>query len=428
MKQRVVVMAHGHPKFSKGGGEHAAHALFRALNQQDNFEAWFVATAPERHLAFGEDLGSLNSKELLIRSGSCYFFNNSAIELDSSSGLMQWFQQVNPTAIHLHHFINLGVELILALRAAFPKARFILTLHEFLLLCPLRGQLLRRDGRLCQAPDLHDCLVCLPDRSANDLLMRQVRMQALLTSVDHMISPSEHLAQQFLRWGVDESMISVIENPLGDGLESKGFWFSSAKETNSVSQRQASPGRFAYFGQIHPAKGLDLILQALRLALVENPQLQLTIHGTDIYGPAHPDPMVARHFSHIRAEIRLLQPQVLFHGPYDPSELPALMAEQDWVVMGSRWGENSPVVIQEAMSQRRPLLVPGFGGMAEKVRPGLDGFHYTPRSASALACTMLEAASSRERWLELVSTQAAGPDDNEIIHRHLNLYYNTRGL
>ena len=189
MKQRVVVMAHGHPKFSKGGGEHAAHALFRALNQQVDCEAWFVATAPDRHLAFGEDLGSINSKELIIRGGSCYFFNNSAIALDSSSGLMEWLQKVNPTVIHFHHFVNLGVELILALRVAFPSARLILTLHEFLLLCPLKGQLLRRDGRLCHGPELHDCLVCLPKRSANDLLMRQVRMQALLNTVDHLISP-----------------------------------------------------------------------------------------------------------------------------------------------------------------------------------------------------------------------------------------------
>ena len=34
------------------------------------------------------------------------------------------------------------------------------------------------------------------------------------------------------------------------------------------------------------------------------------------------------------------------------------------------------VVIQEAFAHRRPVICADIGGMAEKVRPGLDGFHF----------------------------------------------------
>ena len=43
------------------------------------------------------------------------------------------------------------------------------------------------------------------------------------------------------------------------------------------------------------------------------------------------------------------------------------MSEIDWVVVPSRWWENSPLVIQEAFMHGRPVICSGIGGMAEKV-------------------------------------------------------------
>lgn len=50
------------------------------------------------------------------------------------------------------------------------------------------------------------------------------------------------------------------------------------------------------------------------------------------------------------------------------------------------------MVIQEAKRAGVPLIVSGIGGMAEKVRPGLDGLHAAPGSARDLARALLEAA------------------------------------
>ncbi len=41
MKRKVLVVAHGHPDFSKGGAEIAAYTLFQELNRRDDCEAWF---------------------------------------------------------------------------------------------------------------------------------------------------------------------------------------------------------------------------------------------------------------------------------------------------------------------------------------------------------------------------------------------------
>src|ERR1051326_581524 len=67
------------------------------------------------------------------------------------------------------------------------------------------------------------------------------------------------------------------------------------------------------------------------------------------------------------------------------------MAEVDWVVVPSRWPENSPLVIQEAFHHRRPVICSGVGGMAERVADGVDGLHFRVGDASSLAGVLRRA-------------------------------------
>ena len=96
-----------------------------------------------------------------------------------------------------------------------------------------------------------------------------------------------------------------------------------------------------------------------------------------------------------------LRDRVTFRGPYDHAELPTLMADLHWVVVPSIWWENSPLVIQEAFFHRRPIICSDVGGMAEKVRDGVDGIHFRVGDSFSLARTIEKATSSPELWSEL---------------------------
>ena len=72
-------------------------------------------------------------------------------------------------------------------------------------------------------------------------------------------------------------------------------------------------------------------------------------------------------------------------GKYAHDDLPRLMAEVDWVVVPSRWWENSPLVIQEAFLHQRPVICSDIGGMAEKVADGVDGLHFRAGDPRSLA-------------------------------------------
>ncbi|WP_431272710.1 glycosyltransferase [Dankookia sp. P2] len=79
------------------------------------------------------------------------------------------------------------------------------------------------------------------------------------------------------------------------------------------------------------------------------------------------------------------------------------------VLVPSIWWENSPLVIQEALLNRRPVICSDIGGMAEKVRNGLDGFHFQAGSAFSLAALLGGLASEPQRLLALQQSMAVPP-------------------
>lgn len=85
-------------------------------------------------------------------------------------------------------------------------------------------------------------------------------------------------------------------------------------------------------------------------------------------------------------------------GPYQPHELRRRMAGVDWVVVPSIWWENSPMVIQEAFVCGRPLLVSDIGGMAEKVRDGVDGIHVPAGNVLGWGKTFQQTALMADAW------------------------------
>jgi glycosyltransferase involved in cell wall biosynthesis len=79
------------------------------------------------------------------------------------------------------------------------------------------------------------------------------------------------------------------------------------------------------------------------------------------------------------------------------------------VLVPSVWWENSPLVIQEALRNRRPVLCSDIGGMAEKVRDGIDGFHFPAGSALALTALLRRLAADRSRLADMTAGMTGVP-------------------
>jgi glycosyltransferase involved in cell wall biosynthesis len=368
---RVVVISHGHPAFTSGGGEQAAFNLYQGINSHPRHTAWLLARAPVQMLHPGTQIAMHNDHEFLFEGEAEVQAFSASMALGPDGEFASLLKKLRPDIIHFHHYYKVGIELLLVARKACPDAAIVLTLHEFMAICQNHGTMVKTsaDMRLCHHSSPRACMQCFPQHSAEDFFLREQYIKRCFGAVDLFISPSHFLAGRYQAWGIEGNRLKVIENgilPGGEALPEK---------------RPGKTGRtrFAFFGQVHPYKGLDWLLEALgKLPASVRNRFSLDIHGHGMEVMDKPyriklEKLFRKHAGFVR-----------FHGPYDQQELPRLMAETDWVLMASVWWENSPLVIQEAWKYGRPVICPDLGGMAEKVREGKGGYLYRHRDEVAL--------------------------------------------
>jgi glycosyltransferase involved in cell wall biosynthesis len=174
---------------------------------------------------------------------------------------------------------------------------------------------------------------------------------------------------------------------------------------------RARRDRFAFFGTIAAHKGVPVLLDAA--ARLRDGEGRVALHGGLRWAGAG----FRAAFAQALAAAR---PAAEHFGPYDRADVGALMRRADWVVVPSLWWENAPLVIEEARAAGRPVICSGIGGMAEKVRDGVDGLHFPAGDAAALAET-LRAAADPTLWTRLAAGAVPASYDG-FVDAHLALY------
>jgi glycosyltransferase involved in cell wall biosynthesis len=307
--------------------------------------------------------------------------------------------------VHFMHLIHLSVGLVDAARDL--GLATLITCHDYWAICA-RVQLIRPDGVRCVQNMGSGCLLCVKERNLSripalsrldatagplldelaagsrhgrvlpeklarlfegyaDIRARQTRVTGAYRTVDLRISPSRFLRKKL----VDTA-----------GFDPGTFLFSdNGMRTDHVLARAKSPDpegrvRFGFVGSLVWYKGGEVMLKAMR-RLSGLPAV-LNIHGD--FRPTS-DP-------HHAALERLAGSNVVFHGRFDNDRLSEVYSSIDVLVVPSLWWENSPITIHEAFLARTPVLASGIGGMAEFVRDGVDGLHFSAGDDADLAAKM----------------------------------------
>lgn len=404
---RILIVAHGHPDFSTGGAEIAAFQLFKSFREMTGVTAFFLAAAPPGAI---EDKGPgpitpYRDGEFLLRNSDFDDFSLTYCDAKITHYFRNFINKIRVNIIHFHHYIGIGFDIIEDC-SHFFGIKTIVTLHEYRAICNHHGLMVKTGSFTpCLRSGDIDCADCFPEIGPRRFAQRREGIQRSLARIDLFVAPSAFLRQRYVDWGVPAAAIRLIEN--------------AADEQPVVeTARCGAPSLFGFFGQMHPFKGLDRLLAACdhldRMPGTE--PVRLSIHGSDLE---------ANHPSY-QAEIASLLARhgqrTVFAGPYRRDELPSLMAAVDWVVVPSIWWENAPLVIEEALRHRRPVLCGDIGGMREKVRPGWDGFHFAAGDSYALAALMARLAGDRPVWNRLQTRMRRPQDQGEWLARHAALY------
>lgn len=310
----------------------------------------------------------------------------------------QFLAQTRPDIVHVMSAYSLGIGVLRSVRRA--GIPLLLTLMDFWFLCP-SIQLLRSDGHLCDGKTTAwECQACLLERSGwfrqfnhalpqaavqaplfgtlahlplitrrrglRGMLLNMQERKRLMAEVldlpDKVVSHSAFLRDLFAQH--TGRAIDVL--PLGHDLSWRGA---------GVTKTPSPVLRFGYIGQLHPTKGVHLLVEAFHHArLGEAARL-------DIWGDTSRDP------AYVQSLRRLIQnhPAIQLRGRFERPTLAAVLAEIDALVVPSIWYENAPLVIHEAFAAKTPVVTSKLGGMAEAVRHEVDGLLFAHNDVTALA-------------------------------------------
>jgi glycosyltransferase involved in cell wall biosynthesis len=277
----------------------------------------------------------------------------------------------SPSLVHVHIFQALGLDVVRAIPAEVPV---VWTFHDYGAICP-RNTLTTKSGTDC-GPHI----VCA--------LRRKLVEPTLRSRVTRFISPSRSLLDRHLEdfpWLSERSV--VLRNPIA--APAADF----RRRSGTARERGLSVG---FLGKRTRDKGFDLAVDLLKDPAVA----RLVVAGP---GARLPDD----------------SGRVLDCGAVQAEDLDRIFwNEVDVLVTPSRWPENAPLVVAEALARGVPVIAAARGGIPEMldVPGGVAGAlldDWTATSASAALAGLCRPAD-----YERASQRARKAGESFELERH----------
>jgi len=320
-----------------------------------------------------------------------------------------YFSEIKPDVIHFTHCAFLTSAVIeAAYRLKIPT---VLTLTDFWFICP-RMQLLQDNGELCEGPQEEaDCLKCylpsllspykkylqfLPPTAQRALfhmgffmrailalnrspyygalkaaLQRKLFLQQMLEKVNTIIAPSRFLRELYIKNGLSASALNYV--PFG-------------LDTSHLNGHKKAPSdllRIAFIGTLTAHKGCHVLVEAF--TEIESDRLRLSIYGNT--------EQFADYTARIKKQIGEDE-RIALSGTFPPEALGRVFSEIDILVVPSIWYENTPLIVYSALATKTPVIATNLGGLAELIKPGVNGFLFEAGDVAGLKACIEKIISS----------------------------------
>lgn len=240
---------------------------------------------------------------------------------------------------------------------------------------------------------------------------RMEGQRVLLNDARFIISPSTAMKELLIRNGVSQEKIFLVPH----GIEPL-----QAIPIETFKRRRV---RFGYIGSFGHAKGFHVLVEALaKLSRQENCELH-------VFGVAQ-NPWDKEYMEKALSTYKG-KSQIITRGYIDHHRIAEAFKQIDALVVPSIYLEVFGLVVLEAFSAGRPVIVTKSGGPAELVRDGVDGFIVERNDSKSLAEAMQKFVNDPNLIIEMskniphVKTMQGYGDEMErtysAMRRH-NLY------
>jgi glycosyltransferase involved in cell wall biosynthesis len=363
-----------------------------------------------------------------------------------------------PDLVHSFHCQNLSASIIdVTKQRGLP---FIFSATDFWFVCPV-VQLKRPDGALCRGPSKFagNCLTCYtpqlfpPGEQVREAIEKRFTAfgGAMKSLPDAISTPLTNLlGWSYVGTKLPDAVAATIERPgtlresinkadkimvptklmhdifLENGIRSDliqhvAFGLDTAPLLPYQQKQSCKTLRIGFIGTIFEHKGVDILVKAFQ-ALPEDADAEL-----QIYGDMNQFPEYAKTIQQLVSSHPKSQRKVSFRGKFPNTELGAKLQNMDVMVVPSRWYENTPLVIQSALTTKTPVICTDLGGMSELIKHDFNGLLFPLNDHQALAAQFQRLLADRSLLPQLIEnipperTISQMVDDIEGVYRSVHV-------
>jgi glycosyltransferase involved in cell wall biosynthesis len=220
-------------------------------------------------------------------------------------------------------------------------------------------------------------------------------LRRLFDAVDVMVAPAPWVRDLLLANGVPADRIVLSRHGVAAPL------------TRTPARNQDDHTlAIAHLGRVDAAKGTRVLLDAMSRCSAAPIEL-------DIYGVSQDDAsrsLLERLEAGARSDRR-----VRFLPPIAHDRVVATLASYDAVAVPSQGLETGPLVVLEAFAAGVPVIGSDLGGIAEKVRHGVDGVLVRPFDSPARWAEVLTKAAADTPSLRALGRNVRSPRTTEAV-------------
>jgi len=265
--------------------------------------------------------------------------------------------------VHFHNFQFMTLSLVSAAKKAGRKT--FLSIYDYWLFCPT-VMLVDPEKRFCSKAHGSWCVECLPPklRSFQRILLafRRNVVDHYLQMVDGFHVLSEHSASVLEGYGIEKNKIHVVPLTL-------------PMEFRSIPEAQAPPEPYTilFAGWLNERKGLHRLLEAMPAVIQAFPQAKLIAIGGKVrFGDEYESRL------NELLDVDGVKDRVTFTGHLQPEAIKEYIQKSSVVVIPEQYENMSPLLMIEAMSMAKPVVISRAGGIPEFIEDGVNGWLADP--------------------------------------------------
>jgi glycosyltransferase involved in cell wall biosynthesis len=380
---KVLKVIHGYPPLYNAGSEVYSQTLCQELVDKGHevvvFSRMENAYKCEYSTEWSTDLSCPAIRLCLINmTHSRDGYRHEAVD----AAFKEVLDNFQPDVVHIGHLNHLSTSLVSEIPTHVP---IIFTLHDFWLMCP-RGQFLQTINSktedlypVCESQENEKCArncywrYFSSQEDKDDVRYwthwvdkRMQHVKEVSHRVDLFIAPSKYLMERFVcDFDIDLSSITYLDY---------GFHLQKLKGRQRLHEDDFV---FGYIGTHKQAKGIFQLLQAFNASCTK---AQLKIWGSSL------EPFTGSLKEFQKTLLQEKREKIYWMGGYRNERIVQdVFNHIDAIVVPSIWGENSPLVIHEALEAGVPVITADYGGMREYVVHDVNGLLFAHRDFKSLA-------------------------------------------